>query len=170
MLTPAVWPHLDELARLRIENKLISGIRIGEVLQSGKTTQALATWSNDFLKSFTQRTEAASALLGRLESPDPDARHYAAKFFMRHLHEVMATPYQVKRCLTAIVAAVKQDDAHVSQALCNAVHFYPEDWQKRLGEELKDKTNEENPGAYLFDGSPFLESPAKLDFDDDIPF
>jgi uncharacterized protein (TIGR02391 family) len=170
MLTPAVWSQLDELARLRIENKLIGGIRTGEVLQNGRTTQALATWSSDFLKAFTQRSDAASALLGRLESSDSDARHYAAKFFMRYLPEVMSHQYQVSRCIAAIVKAVKSDDAHVSQALVGAVHYFPEDWQKKLGEELKDKTDEDNPGAYLFDGSPFLASPAKDDFEDDIPF
>lgn len=170
MLIPSVWSQLDELARLRIENKLIGGIRSGEVLQNGRTTQALATWSGDFLKTFTQRSEAASAVLGRLESTDPNARHYAAKFFMRYLHEFMSSPYQVRRCIAAIVSAVKADDAHVSQALLMVVHHYPEEWQKKLGEELKDKTNEDNPGTYLLDGSPFLASPEKSDFDDDIPF
>lgn len=170
MLTPTTWPQLDELARLRIENKLIGGIRSGEVLRNGKTTQALATWSSDFLKAFTQRSEAASALLGRMENTDPDARHYAAKFFMRYLPEVMSSPHQVSRCIAAIVSAVKADDANVSQALLVAVHNFPEEWQKKLGEELKEKTDEDNPGAYLFDGAPFLASPAKGDFDDDIPF
>lgn len=170
MLTPSIWPHLDELARLRIENKLIGGIRAGEVLPSGKTTQALATWSNDFLKSFTQREEAANALLSRLESSDPDARQYVAKFFMRHLPDAMVGKYQVSRCISAIVSAVKADDAHVSQALLAAIYHFPEEWQKKLAAELKDKTDEENPGAYLFDGSPFLASPAKDNLDDDIPF
>jgi uncharacterized protein (TIGR02391 family) len=50
MLTPEVWLNLSELPRLRIENKFITGIRQGEVTSSGKTTQALATWSNRFSK------------------------------------------------------------------------------------------------------------------------
>lgn len=170
MLTPAVWSQIEELPRLRIENKLIGGIRAGEVLSNGKTIQALATWSNDFLKSFTQRSEAANALLSRLESTDSDARHYVAKFFLRFLPEVMTTPYQVTRCIRALVGAVNADDAHVSQALIGAVHTFPEEWQKRLGENLKNKTSEENPGTYLNDGCPFLSSPSKDAFDDDIPF
>lgn len=170
MLTPAVWSGLEELPRLRIENKLIGGIRNGEVLKSGKTLQPLATWSNDFLSVFTQQAEAAGALLGRLENSDPDARHYAVKFFMKVLPDVMSTPHQKSRCLHALVAAVKSDDAHVSQGLIIWVHAFPEEWQQKLAEELKDKTDEQNPGTYLGDGMPFLASPSKSEFDDDIPF
>jgi uncharacterized protein (TIGR02391 family) len=111
MLTPAAWPQIEELPRLRIENKLIGGIKSGKILQNGKTTQALATWSNDFLKAFTQKSDAAYALLDRLESSDQDARHYAAKFFMHHLPELMNGPYQTSRCIRALVSCVKADDA-----------------------------------------------------------
>jgi uncharacterized protein (TIGR02391 family) len=170
MLTPAAWPSLAELPRLRIENKLITGIRNGEVIASGKTTQALATWSNEFLKSFTLKSEAAGALIERLENVDPDARHYAAKYFMRQLPEVASTPPQASRCIQAIVAAVKEDDGNVRQALITWIRFYPAEWQTKLAVELQDKTDEDNPAVYLDDGTAFLSSPTKDELDDDIPF
>ncbi len=170
LLTPAVWQGIDELPRLRIENKLIGGIRVGEVRHSGKTVQALATWANDFLRSFTQKSEAAVALLDRLENTDPDARQYVCKYFMRFLPEVMSNPHHTSRCISALVTAVKADDDNVSQALISWLHVFPEDWQIKLANELKDKTNEDNPGTYLFNGEPFLSSPSKVELDDDIPF
>lgn len=169
MLTPEIWPNLLELPRLRIENKLVSGIRVGEVLKSGKTTQSLATWSNNFLKAFTTRADAASALLSRLESSDPDARHYAAKFFMRHLPDVVSGPRQTSRCIKAIVSAVNADDENVRKYLISHVSSFPAEWQAELAVQLKEKTDEENPAVYLNDGAPFLSSPSKDD-DDDIPF
>lgn len=170
MLTPEVWPNLAELPRLRMENKFVSGIRSGEVLQSGKTTHPLATWSNSFLKSFTTRGDAANALISRLEDQDGDARHYAAKFFMRVLPEVMSTPSQTSRCIRAIVSAIKSDDENIRGALISSVLTFPVEWQTKLAEALKDKTDEENPAVYLDDGTPFLSSPAKDEFDDEIPF
>jgi uncharacterized protein (TIGR02391 family) len=170
MLTPEVWPNISELARLRIENKLVGGIKQGEVLSSGKTTQPLATWSNNYLKTFTTRSDAAAALISRLEDPDGDARHFAAKFFMRYLPEVMSTPAQVTRCIRAIVSAVEGDDANVKSNLISAVLSYPVEWQSKLSEALKDKTDEENPAVYFQDGSPFLSAPTSSDTDDDIPF
>lgn len=170
MLTPEVWPNVSELSRLRIENKFITGIRQGEVTSSGKTTQPLATWSNSFLKSFTTRSDAANALIARLEDQDPDARHYAAKFFMRVLPEVMSSPAQTTRCVRAIVSAIEADDANVRSYLVSAVLAYPQEWQTKLAEALKTKTDEDNPAVYLDDGSPFLSAPTKDEMDDDIPF
>jgi uncharacterized protein (TIGR02391 family) len=170
MLTPEVWLNLSELPRLRIENKFITGIRQGEVTSSGKTTQALATWSNRFLKSFTTRADAANALISRFEDQDPDARHYAAKFFMRALPEVMSSPAQTTRCVRAIVSAVEADDANVRSYLVSAVLGYPQEWQTKLAEALKAMTDEDNPAVYLDDGSPFLSAPTKDEMDDDIPF
>jgi len=170
MLTPDIWPSLDELPRLRIENKLIVGIRTGEVLHNGKTTQPLATWSNDFLRAFTLKTEAANALIERLEDQDPDARHYAAKFFMRQLPDIASTPGSASRCIRAIVSAVKSDDGNVRHALINWIRYYPAEWQSALAEALKEQTDEDNPAVYLDDGTAFLSSPTASDFEDDIPF
>lgn len=170
MLTPELWPNLSELPRLRIENKLISGVRSGEVLQSGKTTQPLATWSSDFLKSFTLKNDAANALIGRLEDQDPDARHFAARFFMKHLPEVVSTPAQSSRCIRAIVAAINADDENVRKALITWVRSYPVEWQTKLAEALTDKTDPDNPAVYFDDGTPFLSSPTKDELDDEIPF
>jgi hypothetical protein len=170
MLTPELWPNLAELPRLRIENKLVNGIRVGEVLKTGKTTQPLATWSNNFLKAFTTRPAAASALLSRLESHDPDARHFAAKYFMHNLHDIMSGPEQTSRCVRAIAAAINSDDENMHRYLISSVLSYLADWQEALAGALKDKTNEENPAVYLHNGTPFLSSPSKDSLDDDIPF
>ncbi|MCY1509853.1 hypothetical protein D9M68_442090 [compost metagenome] len=170
MLTPEIWPSISELPRLRMENKLVQGLRQGEVLANGTSTQALATWSNSFLKVFYTRSDAANALISRLEDQDPDARHYAAKFFMRYLPDVMSTPAQTRRCIRAIVAAIDVGDANVRSSLVSVVLSYPVEWQKKLAEELQEKTDEENPAVHFADGTPFLSAPTNDDFDDDIPF
>lgn len=170
MLTPEVWPSISELPRLRIENKLVQGIRQGEVLTSGKTTQALATWSKNLLKAFTTRSEVANALISRLEDQDADARHYVAKYFMRILPDVMSAASHKTRCIRAIVAAVSDDDANVRSKLIGAVLLYPVEWQMELAKELKEMTDESNPAVHLADGIPFLSAPAKDEFDEEIPF
>jgi hypothetical protein len=90
--------------------------------------------------------------------------------FLYYIHELPTKPYEVARTIRALVSAVVADDENVTQQLITAVHQYPEDWQKQLVEALKEKTDEDNPGTYLNDGTPFLSSPSKADFDDDIPF
>jgi len=170
MLTPEVWPQLAELPRLRIENKLINGLKSGEVLSNGKTTEPLSTWSNNFLKSFSGKSEALGALVTKLEGTSGPGRNYVSKFFLHYIHELPTKPWETARTIRALVSAVIADDENVTQQLISAVHQYPEEWQKQLTEGLKSKTDEDNPGTYLNDGTPFLSSPAKADFDDDIPF
>lgn len=170
MLTPEVWPNIVELPRLRIENKLVSGIKQGEVSPAGKTSQSLATWSNNYLKAFSTRSDAAHALIARLDSHNADARHFAAKFFMRFLPEVMTNPGQSTHCIRAIVSAIEGEDANVRSYLISAILAYPAEWQTKLAEALKAKTDEDNPAVYLDDGSPFLSAPTKDESDDDIPF
>ena len=173
MLTPELWPRLAEVARLRIENKLIAGLRAGEVLESGKATQALATWSSAFLKSFSLRDEAATTLLGKLEDTDGDDRHYVVKFFMRQLPEVITTDGSINRCVRAIASAIKDGDENVRQALIGAVRVYPQEWQSKLATALCEETDPDNPAVILDDGTPLLSSPTKEDFplgDDEIPF
>lgn len=169
MLKPEFWPEISELVRLRIENKLINGIRKGEVLQNGKTTQALPTWANTFLKSFTLRSDAANALISRLQDKDSDARHYVAKFFLSELPEIASTPAQSNNCIRAIVFAIKNDDENVRHALINCIRHYPSDWQSKLADALVDLTDKDNPAVRFDDGTPFLSSPFN-GFDDDIPF
>lgn len=169
MLTPDVWPSISEISRLRIENKIIAGIREGEVQQAGRVINALSTWGSGFLKSFVLKKEAADALIGRLQATDPDARNYVARFFMHQLHEAMASPMQENSCIRAIVNAVKADDENVRQALIKVVHRYPAHWQKELASALVDFTDPNNPAVKFDDGTPFLSSPVKAETDD-IPF
>ena len=171
MLTPEMWPRLSEVARLRIENKLIAGLTQGEVLQGGKTTQPLATWSNNFLKAFTLRAEAAAVLVRKLKDEDADDRHYVAKYFMPYLPEVISTEQLVDRCVRAIAFAIKAEDENVRSALIGAVRMYPQEWQTKLATALKEHTDPDNPAVVLDDGTPLLSSPSQDEFpDDDIPF
>ncbi len=170
MLTPEIWPSLSEIARLRIESRLVGCLRQGEWRPDGKTIQPLGTWSNNFLKSFTTRAEAADVLIAKLASIDADERAYVARFFFGVITEVMTTPSETTRCIRAIVFAVNEDDENVRSALIRWISSFPPEWQSELVESLKAKTDENDPAVYLDDGTPFLSAPSKDVFNDDIPF
>jgi hypothetical protein len=89
---------------------------------------------------------------------------------MRVLPEVMTSSSQTTRCIRAIVAAVEADDSNVRSNLISAVLSYPQEWQSKLAEGLKSRTDEDNPAVHLDDGTPFLSAPTKDEIDDDIPF
>jgi uncharacterized protein (TIGR02391 family) len=168
MLNSELWPSLAEIARLRIENKLIQGIKLGEIDEKGKVTQPLATWSREFLKTFTLKNEVADVLADKLYWPLPSHRRYVATYFMTVLPDV-AYPGQKPSFVQALTDCVKEEDESMKRALISHVSSYPIEWQNDLAENLSDLTNPANPAAKLHDGRPFLSSPPN-DMDDEIPF
>jgi hypothetical protein len=171
MLKPALWPKLQEVARLRIETKLIAGIKSGIIRANGAVTQALATWSNNYISTFTLRAEAELSLINKFESADANHRRFAARFFSYYLADIVESDARIDRCVRAIAAAVKGGDEEVRSRLITAIPRYPELWQKKLAEALSDETDPDNPAVRLRDNSPFLSSPTKTsELDDDIRF
>lgn len=170
MLKPEIWQNVPELPRLRIENRMLSEIKSGKVMDKGKAEGALGTWSNSFLKYFTMRNEASLALIAGLESFEDESRHYIATYFLRHIPDVISLPAHKTRAMRALTDAVAVfEDTNVRKALVSNIANFPHDWQTELGDMLVDLADEENPATYLFDGRPFLSSPAN-DFSDDVPF
>lgn len=171
MLAPEHWPRLSEVSRLRVEYKLIAGIKLGETNAAGYTTEALATWARQFLRYFTLTRDAALTLIRKLEDADADDRHYVAKFFMGTLPNIVTSDQLRARCVRAMAAAVRMGDENVRSALISNILTYPAEWQSQLASTLADQTDPSNPAAILNDGSPFLSSPSPDDFfGDDTPF
>lgn len=81
----------------------------------------------------------------------------------------MQSTQHVERCISAIAAAVREGDGDVQGALIDNVEFFPESWQDRFADALKDLTDEESPAVFLHDGRPFLSEPTSAS-DEDIPF
>jgi uncharacterized protein (TIGR02391 family) len=59
LLDPGFWPQLDEVARLRSENRLISNLQDGYYVRKAEKCLggALATWSPPFWRYFTLKSE-----------------------------------------------------------------------------------------------------------------
>ena len=170
MLTPELWPRLNETARLRIENKLIREITKGEII-GGRVIGALGTWATAYVKSFTLRKDAAEILITKLENIDPDIRHYVAKYFMPRLPEILTEESEIRRGTRAISKAIESGDENVRSVLLTNVRQYPPVWQSQLVEALKHLTDPANPAVVLDDGTPFLGTPTPQEAsDEDIPF
>jgi uncharacterized protein (TIGR02391 family) len=171
MTTPELWQRIAETARLRIENKLIREIKKGEILSSGKTTGALGTWGSSFIRHFALRAEAADALISKLEDLDGDDRHYAARFFLARLPEILTEESEIRRATRAISSAIESGDANMREMIILNVRQFPSIWQSQLVEALRNLTDAANPAVVFDDGTPFLAAPTAPEVtDEDIPF
>lgn len=167
MLTPALWPGLDQVARIRIETKLIKGIDAGKSHAEGRVEQSLATWSRDFLRVFTLRADAETSLVGKLAFGETADHHYVARFFLHSLPEIVLREANIGLCVSEIAGVIKKGDGVMRRHLIGAIRDFPNSWQMQLADALAGETDPMNPAVKLRSGAPFLSSPEK---DDDIPF
>ena len=172
MITPALWSRISEAAILRIENKLLKGIREGEISPTGKITQPLATWSNNFLKYFSSRKEVINTLLKKLEDNDDDDRRYIAKYFFGYFPEILNTAASVDRFVRVITTAIKSENYILREALISHISYFPSDWQIKFAASLCELTDLGNPAVILSDGTPFLSVPTPEEEvqEEEIPF
>lgn len=138
ILPPDLWPRVSEVARLRVENKLIRSMEDGkfDAFAGECHGGALGTWARRFLRCFELKSEVRSALLAKLESTSALDRAYVAEYFMGVLPGVCDAEWQSDRFVKAICSAVLGGDDYVKKGLTH--HFWPKDWREAIREGLKD--------------------------------
>lgn len=164
ILPPQLWPQIKEVARLRIENRLIQSIREGKTtsdpLDGNKAVSgALGTWASDYLKHFTMKERVGQALARKIAYGDVDEQRYVTTYFMSVLSDVMMSDESMRRfCTKAIGEAVRKNNALVRDSLVSNIRGFSIEWQNEIAESLKDLTDGEHPMVFLSDGTPFLTS------------
>lgn len=147
ILLPELWPRVNEVARLRIENKLISSIKEGKADREGTAIMhagRLGTWARDYLEYFKLKSNVARVILDKLDE-DLWSQLYIFHFFIEKLPVVYETSYQKSLCIHKIVSAIKEDDDDtLKQLLLPYAWKYPEDWLQELKKELPDLVQDED--------------------------
>lgn len=89
ILPKRLWLRISEVARLRIENKLIQSIKSGQYDVDMDTCEsgALGTWGRDIIKYFSLKAELYNTLVAKLAGNHKD-QNYVAKFFFWNLQEL----------------------------------------------------------------------------------
>lgn len=158
LMLPSMWPRLNEVAALRIENKLLNEIRAGEY-EAGRTSQALGTWANSFLGHFSLKMQASAAITLKLDSEKAASRNYVSAYFLGYLPDFIVGHFSISKVIKIIAGKIREGDEQLRSSLISVIDIYPEEWQALLVEELKDLTDASNPGAILLNGEPFLSDP-----------
>jgi hypothetical protein len=166
ILPARLWPRIHEVARLRIENKLMNSIAEGLLdPYTGKTVRgkgALGTWAKDFLQYFIAKGKVGAILRKKLRSQDSSEGAYVLTFFTSVLPHVFDTTYGRDSCVEAISDAMRSGDTLLKETF--TAHFWqlPDDWSDAFRESLKD-LKESDPDFYKTIDPPTMEA-------DDIPF
>ncbi|MCK4857245.1 MAG: TIGR02391 family protein [candidate division Zixibacteria bacterium] len=124
------WPHYEEIARLRIENKLLKEIEGGKYNDSRDRCQSgsLGTWAAQVAEHFSLKDELISLLTTKLESGDVTQQAYVLKFFFSDMTKWLEAP--TKHLERVIVQALEDGSRRFHKALSLIMYFGDEMWQK----------------------------------------
>lgn len=90
ILPSHLWPLLSEVARIRIENKLISSIRDGQYIPETHNCVSgwLGTWAGRLIKYFTLKDEIYNILVSKLGG-DVKGQNYVAEYFLEAIPDTL---------------------------------------------------------------------------------
>jgi len=146
VLPERLWPRISEVARLRIENKLIQSIASGlyEWVQRKCTAGSLGTWAISFIRHFSLKNELYQTLVKKLRGSEED-QNYVAKFFLWTLPDTLeptaaefVTEYRTKEYISAIVQAVSSPfgPSTLREKFLERYNF-PDKWQDMILMEIE---------------------------------
>lgn len=169
LLPSNLWEQLNEISRLRAENRVIKAIKEGEAIGENCRRGALATWARSHFRYFKLKEQIGLAFAEKLESGNLNSRYFVVKYFLGQMPDVVLNQHRIQRCVKAICNSIRNDNqSTIRNTLIDNIYLLPEDWQKYFADSLKDLIDETDSPNYLYDGTPFL---AKLESpEDDIPF
>lgn len=171
LLPPEQWPNIEEAPRMRVENKLIQSIELGEVaIESGYIRGGhFGTWANRLVPYFTMKDQLTSVLIRKLRDSDGEDVRYVVSYFLMHLPFLVTDYYDREICIEGISREVKSGHRESRRIVYKFINNSPEDWKTELLSALEDVTDPDNPEYYTNDGLPFL---GKIEdyVDDSIPF
>lgn len=146
ILPERLWLRISEVARLRIENKLIRSIASGQYdyVEGECTAGQLGTWGGDLVKSFTLKNELYQTLLEKLRGNDAE-QNYVAEFFIWTLPDTIDSNegewtinYHKTEYVRAIVQAVFNPHGPINlRAKLLERYNFPEDWQNLILKEIE---------------------------------
>jgi uncharacterized protein (TIGR02391 family) len=93
-ISPEHWLSIDEIARMRVEHRVIQSIQEGRHDAKRKSLAAgwLATWAPPFFRHFTLRNEVLAAIVAKLRSSSRTEQDYVFEYLFAELDALTSKP------------------------------------------------------------------------------
>ena len=178
VLPANLWPRIQRMSRLRIENMLIELLADAWYVPSrDETNFPTSTWISNIAKHFLYKEKLRATVLEKLKDEDFDSHNFVARYMIYTLPEVFEEEHQMKRCVRVISDCIRSGNEFVKDRVYAFLNgSAPSGWEKEFVESLKDLTDPEKPESYLHDGTPFLgkfvpsPNPVAVISEEEIPF
>lgn len=149
-LPEELWPQIDEVARLRTENKLIESIRLGEYNSEVEKIQSgwLGTWAVNFIRFFVLKDQLYDVFLRKLKGP-VECRNYVAKYFLSSMPHTLTKSsnsrldvFLLEEYVNEIVDIIADpSNSFFRDRLIDEIGYLPSDWQNLIVKGFRSTEN-----------------------------
>lgn len=131
------WSQLDEVARLRVENKLLKSVEEGDysIAQEKCRRGALGTWLDDIAEEFSMKKELATVLIRKLRSDNFEEQEYVFRFLVGPLF-IAVGQKETETFRRLMLKGLKAGDQRFKDALNYLGFFYDAEWSEELSQAL----------------------------------
>jgi hypothetical protein len=166
------WLKIKESAKMRIENKLINSIKVGEViLNSDKLRDGhLGTWAIGLAEYFSLKSELKDVLSKKLQDADIEDNLYVFYYFFSVLPSIFTSKTTIEEIIDVMHKVIVAGDEGMKSRLYNFLYYCPKEWEDGILEKFQDLTDIQNPEFYLPNGTPFLGKKLETPPDEFVPF
>jgi len=136
IMRPEDWVKLDEMARLRTENRLIRNAQDGLYMRKSNkcTVGGMATWSLSFFPYFTLKKELLDVFVKKLNSSSAESQDYVLNYFFHSMEELAdEPPYWLQHNLAK---QLKLGDSRFEQVM-GPFQFVKWTWNEKVTKALE---------------------------------
>jgi hypothetical protein len=121
---------IDEDTKLRIENRIISSVKEGYLIDGKCKKGALGTWGNSLGQYFKLKRDLARALIDLLQ-PNWYTQNYVGEYYLAYLDTIIEGNRLIESCCENLAYATLGNNAKVLKAeLSKYFSSLPKKWRE----------------------------------------
>lgn len=135
---PSEWKRIHEVARLRVENKLIDSIKDGtySISEDKCFDGSFGTWASNIYGQFTLKYEVLSVVVNHLESTNQLKQDYALHYHFPYLDVLVNKPSA--RFIQVVNKAIEDGDKRFYDAVEDSFTLSSDVWTKPFEKSIKE--------------------------------
>ena len=119
------WGKIDDIAKIRIENKMINSVKKGKYWKmTDKTIESLGTWTDRIALLMRLKKEYFSTVLNKLEKNSKLEQDYVFHYLIGSI-KIIIDENQLERARTLIIDGLSKDDERYYYAFSKIDSYLP---------------------------------------------
>jgi uncharacterized protein (TIGR02391 family) len=159
-ISPDDWFRINEIARMRIENKVINSLKKGSINRKNaiESEGLFALQLKKYIKVFGNRLEIEKAIINKVNDDPYESERYIMLYLINDIPNIIIEQANIDILLQVLADGIRRGDSVIKANMKKWMENIPIIWRNKIIELLQDLTKEDDPLFRFSDGTPLLSS------------